>query len=87
MALVRVGCKTHVIPATEAILVATVSLSLGGCNMKSVMELNKNGMRELSACMNCTTHVYAVKSYTLILYTHPNILFRHIVIYATYNLL
>ena len=87
MALVRAGSKSHVIPATEAISVATVGLSLGGCNMKSVMELNKNGMRELSTCMNCTRHIHAVKSHTLTLYTHPNIFFRHIVIYTTYNLL
>ena len=85
MALVRAGsiAKSHVIPATEAFSVATVGLSLGGCNMKSVMELNKNGMRELSTCMNCTTHVHTVKSYTLTLYTHANIFFRHIVIYTT----
>lgn len=48
MAFVRAGSRSQVIPATEAISVATVGLSLGGCNMKSVMELNKKGIRELS---------------------------------------
>ena len=75
MAFVRAGSKSHVILTTEAISVATVSLSLGGCNMKSVMELNKNEIRELSTYMNCTKHIHAVKSYALALYTHPNNLF------------
>ena len=68
MALVRVGSRSHVIPATDAISVATVGLSLGGCNMKSVMELNKNGIRELSTCMNYTIQVHTV-AYTRILFS------------------